>query len=84
MDHPRGNPRDCEWRGIIIRVLYMFTQLDITCPFIPPTVDVTDFEQFRVWLNLHPGDFNPYPFHNGLKLFLWIIYDFYHLDDLLR
>jgi hypothetical protein len=81
MTHPYGHPSDCEWRGIILRVLYMFTKLDITCPFIPETVDVTVTQQFQDWLSSDPGDYDGKPFHNGLKLFLWLISDCYHLYD---
>ena len=39
-------PLVTEWQGIIIRVIYIFTQLDITCLFIPATLDVTNTQQF--------------------------------------
>ena len=81
MAHPSTTPRNCEWQGIIIRVIYIFTKLDITCPFIPATLDVTDLQQFREWLSTDPKDYLGSPFHNGLKLFLWIVNDYYHLND---
>lgn len=74
MDHPFQSFSDCEWRGILIRFLYMLTILDITCPLIPDTVDVTKTDQFRVWLGERdPKDYPGLPFQNHLKLFLWII-----------
>lgn len=81
MDHPYGKPGDCEWRGIIIRVIYIFSKLDIACPLIPDTVDVTDINQFKDWLSKEPGDFPGFPLHNGLNLFLWIAYEYLPLFD---
>ena len=59
----------------------MFTVLDISCPLIPENVDVTVVEEFCDWLSLDPGDYKEYPFHNGLKLFLWIIDHYGNLYD---
>jgi hypothetical protein len=81
MGHPFVSPNDCEWVGIIIRVIYIFTKEQIECPFIPNTLDVADIKQLRDWLSIDPGDFIGYPSHNGLKLFLWIVDDYYHLLD---
>ena len=79
MEHPFISPNQCEWRGIIVRVLYIFTKLDIACPFIPDDLDVTLIPNFRLWASDDPGDYVGLPFHNGLKLFLWVITDFYTL-----
>lgn len=81
MQHPYGSPKDCPWRGIIIRVIYMFTRLQMTCPFFPPTLDLDNTDQLRQWLSNDPGEYNGFPFHNGLKIFLWIVYDYYGLPD---
>ena len=58
----------------------MFIKLGVQCPIIPDTVDTTQIVKFRDWLSTDPLDYEGFPFHNGLKLFLWIIYEFYHLD----
>ena len=51
----------------------MYTKLEFTCPFLPADVNIHNIQQFQVWLSSDPGDFSPELFHNGLKLFLWII-----------
>lgn len=81
MDHPFVPSSECEWRGIVIRVVYIFTKVLIPCPFIPDNLDVTDIHNFREFLSKDPGDYLGSPYHNGLKLFLWIIYDYYQLKD---
>ena len=58
----------------------MFTKLDIVCPFIPDTLNPSDTIQFRDWLSTDPGDFLGSHYHNGLKLFLWLINDCYRLN----
>lgn len=63
-----------------MRTIYMFSRLDISCPLIPDTLDVNDIEEFREWLSRDPGDYSPLPFHNGLKLFLWVINEYCHLE----
>lgn len=78
--HPFVKSTECPWRGIVVRVIYMFTKLDIKCPFLPEDVDVQKTEAFREWLCKDPKEYE-YPFHNGLKLFLWLINDCYHLED---
>ena len=79
MGHPFVPHSECEWKGIIIWVLYVFKNEQIPCPFIPDTVDIMDINQFRDWLNKDTGDYIGCPTHNGLKLFLWILDDFYHM-----
>jgi hypothetical protein len=81
MRHPFCSPKDCPWQGIILRVIYLYTLLDITCPFLPRDVDVTSLIQFRDWLSADPQDYKQFPFHNGLKLFLWLVYDLYNLPQ---
>jgi hypothetical protein len=80
MGHVHISPRECPWRGIIVRVIYMFTRLKISCPFIPSTVDINSTDQLQEWLSKDPGDYQNYPFHNGLKLFLWIINKVFQLE----
>ena len=80
MNHPFVSPRDCKWTGIIMRAIYMFTRSGTSCPFIPLTVDITLLDQFQLWLSKDPGDYVGSPYHNGLKLFLWIINDLHRLD----
>ena len=75
MKHPYIHPKDCPWRGIVIRVLYLYTRLDIKCPFVPEQLDITDSTQFKAWVGENPGDFPGFYFHNGLKLFLWLVYE---------
>jgi hypothetical protein len=82
MDHPNITPKECPWRGIIIRVLYMFTKMDVVCPLISKKLNVRNVEEFRLWLSINPGDYGFLPFHNGLKLFLWIINIYRIKDDL--
>jgi hypothetical protein len=77
--HPYGPPNNCPWKGIILRALYMFTKLRLACPLLPQGLDITDTIAFRTWLSEDPGDFAPHPFHNGLKIFLWLINDYYNL-----
>ena len=72
------NPKDCPWKGIIMRVIYMYTKLEIPCPFLPADVNIHDIQQLQPWLSSDPGNFPPQLFHNGLKLFLWIL-DYYNL-----
>jgi len=81
MNHPFVSPLQCPWRGIITRVAYMFTRLNIDCPYIRGDLDVMDTSQFRLWLSEDPLDYAGFPFHNGLKLFLWIISSHYNLID---
>ena len=81
MGHDFIPSNQCPWRGIIIRVIYMFTLLDIVCPLVPDTLDVTDIQQFQEWLSTDPGDYPGFSIHNGLKLFLWIINDYYRLFE---
>jgi hypothetical protein len=83
MPHPRGSPRDCEWRGIIPRVIYIYSTgiLELNCPYIPDDLDVRDTDSFGNWLSKDPGDYPGRPFHNALKLFLWIVDVAFHLDD---
>ena len=52
-----------------MRVIYMFTILDISCPLIPPTLDVSILDQFCIWLSTDPQEYIRYPFHNVLKPF---------------
>ena len=73
MDHPFGSPTLCEWKGIILRVIYMVMKLGIVCPLIPETVDVTNNQKYGEWLIKKPEDFPGLPLHNGLLLFLWVI-----------
>ena len=70
MGHPFVPPRDCPWRGVIIRAIYIYTKLSMSCPFLPPEISVTDTQAFRVWLSQDPGHYPGSPFHNGLKLFI--------------
>ena len=81
MDHPYGKPAECEWRGIIMRLIYLFTKVEIDCPLIPESLDVTDTEKFSGWLTTNPKDFPDFEIHNGLKLFLWIITDYIPLFE---
>ena len=62
------------------RVIYMYSILDILCPFLPPDVNVTDVQAFQRWLSDDPGDYPQLPFHNGLKFFIWIV-NSYNLND---
>ena len=63
----------------------MFLTLDINCPFVPDILDLNDFGE---WVATDPGDYGDYPFHNRLKLFLWLLnyfgidYDRMNLDDI--
>lgn len=84
MDHPFISPSKCDWRGIIIRFIYMFTILDIACPFIPESLDITLILDLKNWLSRDPGDYKPNPYHNGLKLFLWLITDCLNIYDEIR
>jgi hypothetical protein len=58
----------------------MFTILDISCPFLPDDVDVRVISSFRTWLSQDPKEYN-FPFHNGLKLFLWLVNDCFNLAE---
>lgn len=70
----------CKWRGIIIRSLYLFITLSIDCPFIPQGLDLSNTAKFRDWVSMDPKDYPGFSFHNGLKLFLWIVYQHYNLE----
>ena len=52
----------------------------ISCPLIPANLDLNDIEAFKCWLSTDPLDYHPKPFHNGLKLFLWIITTYFNLQ----
>lgn len=66
------------------RAIYMYSTLEIFCPFVPRDVDVSDVLAFQRWLSDDPGDYPCQPFHNGLKLFLWIVYSCYKLEESVR
>jgi len=74
---------ECVWRGILMRVLYMFTQVDARCPFLPSDIDVGNTASFRVWLSTNSGVYPTYPFYNHLKLILWLLYEVYNLQSYL-
>ena len=59
-----------------MRFLYMITKLQMRCPIIPDEIDTVDYEEFGQWIAMDPGDYPGFPFHNGLKVFLWFINDF--------
>ena len=81
MGHPFVPPHECEWKGIIVRFLYVFKLQKIDCHFIPNTVDVSVINQFRDWLSRDTGDYVGLPSHNALKLFLWLVIDYYNILD---
>lgn len=56
----------------------MFTKMRLPCPFLPQGLDIADIIEFKSWLSKDPGDFTPHPYHNGLKIMLWII-EYYDL-----
>lgn len=78
--HPRGSPLSCPWRGIAIRAIYFFTKHDIECPFLPPDVDVGNVQHIQRWLSQDPGMYVGMNYHNGLRLFLWLVYDHFKLE----
>jgi hypothetical protein len=59
----------------------MYSRLRFPCPLLPQSLDVTLIPDFKAWICKEPGDFVEWPLYNGLKLFLWVIHDYYHIEN---
>ena len=40
--HPYGSPNSCPWRGIIIRIIYIFQRLRILCSLLLANLNLND------------------------------------------